>query len=214
MRKLGFEAFSCDTQDCSGKNPQWHIKGDLLEVIKNNSYYNFDCIIAFPPCTHLANSGAAWFEQKRKDGRQQQAVNFFLEIANCDIKYIAIENPLGVMSNIFKKPTQIIQPYFFGDEFQKSTCLWLKNLPMLYHNDKPNLFDSEVTHVDRGEFYYFVGRNGKVRRSPIWFNKATNNKKTQSSVRSKTFPGIAKQMALQWSKFIVENENKKALEIF
>ena len=88
-------------------------------------------IIAFPPCTHLAVSGARHFEQKRKDGRQQQGIDFFMKFVNANCNKIAIENPIGIMSSIYRKPNQIIQPYMFGDKFTKSTCLWLKNLPNL-----------------------------------------------------------------------------------
>ena len=179
FRKLGHQAFSCDIQDSSGGKPQWHIKGDVFEVIKDK----WDMMVAFPPCTHLAVSGAAWFEQKRKDGRQDEGIDFFMKIANADIPKIAIENPVGIMSKLWRKPEQIIQPYFFGDSFSKKTCLWLKNLPLLYHNDHVNLFDSVVTHVDKGEV-----KNGY----PVWMFDNDAKK------RSKTFPGIAKAMASQW----------------
>ena len=147
-------------------------------------------MIAFPPCTHLAVSGAIHFEEKRADGRQQSGIDFFMEIANAPIERIAIENPVGIMSNEYRKPDQIIQPYYFGDEAQKTTCLWLKNLPPLYHNDKPNLFDQEITHVGKGEFTTF--KSGK--KMATWFAKSFGD----GSTRSKTFPGIAKAMAEQW----------------
>jgi hypothetical protein len=186
FRKLGIEAFSCDIEDCSGGYPEWHIKDDVLNVIKQN----WDLMIAFPPCTHLAVSGAKHFEQKIKDGRQQQGIDFFMQIVNAPINKIAIENPIGIMSNIYRKPDQIIQPYYFGDEAQKTTCLWLKNMPKLYHNEKPNLFDDKITHVGKGEFLTFS--SGK--RMPKWYSNGDGNK------RSKTFKGIAKAMATQWSK--------------
>jgi site-specific DNA-cytosine methylase len=104
FRKMGLDAFSCDIQDQSGGHPEWHIKGDVLDIINQG----WDCMIAFPPCTHLAVSGAAWFEQKRKDGRQQEGIDFFMAIANAPIEHIAIENPIGIMSNEYKKPNQVI----------------------------------------------------------------------------------------------------------
>jgi hypothetical protein len=186
FRKLGIEAFSCDIEDCSGGYPEWHIKDDVLNVIERG----WDLMIAFPPCTHLAVSGAKHFEQKIKDGRQQQGIDFFMKIVNAPINKIAIENPIGIMSKIYRKPDQIIQPYYFGDEAQKTTCLWLKNLPKLYHNEKANLFDSEITHVDKGEFITFS--SGK--KMPKWYSNA------DGGLRSKTFKGIAKAMATQWSK--------------
>ena len=186
FRKLGIEAFSCDIEDCSGGHPEWHIKDDVLNVIE----MGWDLMIAFPPCTHLAVSGAKHFEQKIKNGRQQQGIDFFMKIVNAPINKIAIENPIGIMSKIYRKPDQIIQPYYFGDEAQKTTCLWLKNLPKLYHNEKANLFDSKITHVDKGEFITFS--SGK--RMAKWISNINGKD------RSKTFKGIAKAMAEQWSK--------------
>jgi hypothetical protein len=206
FRKLGIEAYSCDIQKCSGGHPEWHYQEDIFKVINKG----WDLMIAFPPCTHLAVSGAAWFEQKRKDGRQQEGIDFFMQIANASIDKIAIENPVGIMSNIYKKPSQVIQPYYFGDEAQKTTCLWLKNLPLLYHNDKPNLFDNVVTHTSNGEFFEWVdGKTGKIKKQPLWLYKAFTKSKTKdeiSKLRSKTFPGIAKAMANQWGSYIL-NQN-------
>ena len=127
LRKLGHEAFSCDILECSGGHPEWHLQEDVTPLLKQR----WDMIIAFPPCTHLAVSGAAWFEQKRKDGRQQEAIDFFMMFANADCERIAIENPVGIMSRIYKKPSQIVQPYEYGHMEQKRTCLWLKGLPLL-----------------------------------------------------------------------------------
>jgi len=198
FRKKGHEAFSCDILPCSGGHPEWHIQGDVIEQLDKG----WDLMIAFPPCTHLAVSGAAWFEQKRKDGRQQEGIDFFMSIANSKIAKIAIENPVGIMSTEHRKPDQVVQPFFFGDEAQKTTCLWLKNLPHLYHNESPNLFDKEVTHVGKGEFFEWTdGKTGKIKKQPKWYADAFLNAKTKEEVghlRSKTFPGIAKAMANQW----------------
>jgi len=196
FRKRGHKAYSCDILECSGQYPQWHIKDDVLKYLNDS----WDMLIAFPPCTHLAVSGAAWFEEKRKNGSQQQAIDFFMKIINAPIDKIAVENPVGIMSKKYRKPDQIIQPYYFGDSFQKSTCLWLKNLPKLYHNAKPNLFDSVVTHTDKGKFFEWVDKKtGKKKRQPLWFKDALSlDKEQRSKVRSKTFPGIAKAMAEQW----------------
>ena len=196
FRKMGHEAYSCDIIECSGGKPEWHIKDDVLKIINDG----WDIMIAFPPCTHLAVSGAAWFEEKRKDGRQQQGIDFFMDIINAPIEKIAVENPVGIMSSIYRKPDQIIQPYYFGDNFQKTTCLWLKNLPKLWHNDKPNLFGDPVTHVDPGEFFEWKdGKTGKLKRQPKWFADAFKlSPEERGKTRSKTFPGIAKAMAEQW----------------
>jgi len=201
FEKLGFDAWSCDLQE--NRNPEAkHYKGDVFDIINEG----WNAMIAFPPCTHLACSGAAWFEQKRKDGRQQEAINFFLKIVNAPIKHICVENPIGVMSKIYKKPTQKIQPYYFGDSVQKTTCLWLKNLPPLYHNKTPNLFDQNITHVDKGDFFEWIdSKTQNKKKQSLWcYNSASTNHKNgeRSKIRSKTFPGIADAMANQWSKYL------------
>jgi len=184
FRKLGLEAFSCDILPCSGGHPEWHIQWDITPILQDK----WDMIIAFPPCTHLAVSGAAWFEQKRKDGRQQQGIDFFMLFANCKCERMAIENPIGIMSTVWRKPDQIIQPYEFGGSFSKKTCLWLKGLPKL----KP----TEI--VDKGEQIKY--KSGKS--MPKWYADAFKlPPKERSRVRSQTFPGIAKAMAEQWSNF-------------
>ena len=183
FRKLGHEAYSCDILPTSGDNPDWHIQGDVKDVLNDN----WDMIIAFPPCTHLASSGAAWFEAKRADGRQQAAIDFFLLFANCSAPKIVIENPVGIMSSHYRKPDQIIQPWQFGDSYSKRTCLWLKGVKPLTHTDV----------VDPGEMItYESGRS-----MPKWYADAWRLSKQQRSIiRSKTFPGIAKAMAEQWGK--------------
>jgi site-specific DNA-cytosine methylase len=122
----GHFAMSSDLLPTESPGP--HYQGDVMEIINDG----WDLLIAFPPCTHLANAGGAWFEQKRKDGRQRQGVDFFMRMVNAPIKKIAVENPQGIMSTMFRKPDQIIHPYYFGDPKKKATCLWLKNLPRLY----------------------------------------------------------------------------------
>lgn len=189
---LGHEATSCDINYPGAKNLP-HYQGDVFDIINDG----FDCMIAFPPCTHLANSGAKHFEQKRKDGRQQEAIDFFMKIVNAPIDIIAIENPIGIMSSIYRKPDQIIQPYYFGDEFQKTTCLWLKRLPLLYHNGTSNLFDDNVTHVGKGEF--IISKSGT--KMPKWYSDAKKGK-NHSKERSLTFPGIARAMAEQWGEYV------------
>lgn len=191
---LGFDAWSCDLQPNRNKNAK-HYQGNVFDIINDG----WDAMIAFPPCTHLAVSGAAWFEQKRKDGRQQEGIDFFMAMVNAPIKRIAIENPMGIMSTIYKKPTQIIHPYYFGDEASKKTCLWLKNLPPLYHNAQPNLFDTKVTHVGKGEMIEF--KSGVKMQK--WYADAWRlPKEERSKLRSKTFPGIAQAMVDNWGAII------------
>ena len=193
FRLLGHEAFSCDLLPCSGGHPEWHFQKDIFEVIN----MGWDMGIFFPPCTHLAVSGAAWFEQKKKDGRQQQGIDFFLQIVNAPIHKIAIENPIGIMSKIYRKPDQIIHPYYFGDDTSKATCLWLKNLPKLIYTKEVDLFNSEVTMVEP-YFTTFTNKDGKSKRYSRSADKWYRSAEERSKERSKTFPGIAKAMAEQW----------------
>ena len=198
---LGFDAWSCDLQENRNPNAK-HYQGNVFDIINDG----WDAMIAFPPCTHLAVSGARHFEQKRKDGRQQEGIDFFMQMINAPIEHIAVENPMGIMSTIYKKPSQIIQPYFFGDEAQKTTCLWLKNLPLLYHNKTPNLFDTDITHVGKGDMIEFVSKKGVKKSQPKWYADALSlSADERSKVRSKTFPGIANAMATQWSEYIINN---------
>jgi hypothetical protein len=189
LRKLGHKAFSCDLLPCSGGHPEWHLEISIFEVLN----MGWDMLIAFPPCTDLAVSGARHFERKIADGSQQKSIAFFMSLVNCDIPKIAIENPIGIMSKIWRKPDQIIQPWQFGDKAQKSTCLWLKGLP--------KLVPTEI--VDKGEFFEFTSKKGVKKRMPMWYYKALQDAKTpeqRRTLRSKTFPGIAKAMAEQWTK--------------
>lgn len=181
FRALGHEAYSCDLQECSGGHPEWHHMGDVTEILSRG----WDMIIAFPPCTHLAVSGARHFEAKRKDGRQQGAIDFFMLLANAPCDKIAIENPVGIMSSVWRKPDQIIQPWQFGDPFTKSTCLWLKGLPPL----------TPTKIVDKGERTVFA--SGKSH--PKWYADAFKlSPAERAKARSKTFQGIAEAMATQW----------------
>lgn len=188
LRKLGHEAYSCDILPCSGGHPEWHLQQDVTPLLKEK----WDMIIAFPPCTHLACSGARHFAEKIKDGRQQQGIDFFMQFVNADCPKIAIENPIGIMSSKYRKPDQIIQPWMFGDRYTKSTCLWLKGLPKL----KP------TNVVEHGEYFEWLDKKGRKKRQPKWFFEALKNAKTPEErriLRSKTFPGIALAMATQWS---------------
>ena len=180
FRKLGFEAFSCDTEPCSGGHPEWHLQQDVIPLLKNK----WTAILAFPPCTHLASSGARWFEEKRKDGRQQHGIDFFMEFVNSPCKIKMIENPVGIMSTVWRKPDQIIQPWQFGDDASKKTCLWLNGLPKL----KP----TEIIIKEKYSNQTPSGQN-KLAPSPA-----------RAKIRAKTYIGIAKAMAEQWGKFLLE----------
>jgi hypothetical protein len=193
FRELGHEAYSCDIQDCSGGHPEWHFKQDVLPLL----HEHWDLIIAHPPCTYLTVTGNHWFNverygdaaiQRAKD--REEAAAFFMEFVNAPCEHIAIENPIGVMSSRYRKADQTIQPYQFGDPHRKSTCLWLKGLPKL-----------EPTKIVEPEIVVY--KNGKGTDSPWHMDSMKLPKEERSRFRSKTFPGIAKAMAEQWSNYLL-----------
>lgn len=188
LRALGQEAFSCDILESSGGHPEWHYQQDVVELLSQK----WDMIIAFPPCTYLTVTGNRWFNIEKygekaieRQQRREEAISFFMMFANADCERIAIENPVGIMSTKWRKPNQIINPYQFGDAFEKKTCLWLKGLPILEPTDI-------VEPPARTQF-----KSGKS--MPAWYAEAWKLPKIErAKLRSKTFPGIAKAMAEQW----------------
>ena len=196
FRERGHEAYSCDVLPCSGGHPEWHIQDDVLKHLNED----WDLIIAHPPCTHLAASGARHFEKKRADGRQREAIEFFCKLLNTSCEKVAVENPVCIISGDYIpkhfpdlaekyglpiKPTQIIQPYEFGHPFIKSTCLWLKGLPKLVPTNvlqKPEGGWENQSFTKDGRYGGF------------------NSKFSSATERSKTFQGIAEAMAEQWGK--------------
>ena len=200
FRDLGHEAFSCDLLPSSGGHPEWHFQCDIFEVINQG----WDLMVAHPPCTFLTGSGVQWlsnpedkslpFEERRPHPKYPNrrkdmldSVEFVKALYNAPIEHIAIENPVGLLSSRWRKPDQIVQPYMFGDEATKTTCLWLKNLPLL----RP------TNIVGKGERTTFA--SGKSH--PKWYADALKNAKTKEerqTLRSKTFPGMAESFAKQW----------------
>lgn len=218
FRERGHEAYSCDIIECSGGRPEWHIMQDVLPLLNGNCAFNtcdgtvhhvdgkWDIIIAFPPCTHLAVSGARHFEQKRADGRQREGIEFFCQFLTADCDKIVIENPVGIVSGDYipthfpdlaekydlpRKPTQIIHPWMFGDNFPKSTCLWVKGVPPLI---------PQITEEPEMEYLEWIDKkSGRTKRQAKWYCDALKLSPTERAKhRSKTFPGIAKAMAEQW----------------
>ena len=171
FRRRGFDAWSCDLLPT--EIPGQHYQCDVLEVFK----YRWDLIIAHPPCTDLAVSGSRWFEAKRANGSQASAIEFFMKMVNAQAFHVAVENPVCIMSGIYRKPDQIIQPWQFGHGETKATCLWLKNLPLL----KP-------TNIVEG------------REQRIWKMPPGPERWKE---RSRTFQGIADAMAAQWGEAIL-----------
>lgn len=181
FRELGHNAYSCDIQPCSGGHPEYHMMCDVREVFYTLSW---DLVITFPPCTDLAVSGAAWFARKRADGSQQRSIDFFMLF----VKYaqdsgvpLVIENPIGIMSNIYRKPDQIVQPWQFGHPESKATCFWLHNglKPLKETNNVKNIFDTLPKNKQQ-RMHYLPPSSERAK------------------LRSKTFPGIARAMAEQW----------------
>lgn len=162
----GHDAMSCDLLPTDSPGP--HYQGDVFDIINDG----WDLMVAHPPCDHLAVSGARWFKEKRSDGRQQAAIDFFLRLAQADIPKIALENPISIMSTHYRKPDQIIQPWWFGHGETKSTCLWLKGLPLLVPT---NIVE---------------GREARVHNLPP--------SKDRWKLRSTTYHGVAEAMAQQW----------------
>lgn len=175
FRELGHDAVSCDLLDTESEGP--HIVGDVRDILADG----WDLMIAHPPCDHLAVSGAAWFKQKRADGRQQQGIDFFMELANAPIERKCLENPVSIMSSVWRKPDQIINPWQFGESVSKKTCLWLHNLPLLV--------PTNIVEPSK----YITSPSGKRYPEWCWNTGGGSGKK-----RSKFFTGIAKAMAEQW----------------
>jgi hypothetical protein len=190
FRDLGHEAYSCDLIPTSGKHSEWHFQEDIFEVLKRE---NFDLGVFFPPCTYLTISANKWYKDQpaRKSGAlvgaerrqaRELAVKFFMDLYNSDIPHIAIENPVGIMSTRFRKPDQVIQPWMFGHGETKATCLWLKNLPKL---TPTNIVE---------------GREQRMHKLPKTPDRA--------KLRSKTFAGVAKAIAEQYSSYLLSLEEK------
>ena len=224
LRAKGIEAYSCDIIDESGGHPEWHIKGDVLPLLNGDCSFTtcdgdthetigkWDAIIAFPPCTHLAVSGAPFFEKKREDGRQRFGIDFFGKMLNANCDKIVVENPVNIIGGDYIKkwfpdlckqydlpikPSQKIQPWMFGNNHSKTTCLWIKGLPMLI---------PDITEEPEIEYFEWIdSKTGKHKREDKWIHDAFIKCKTdeeRQKMRSKTFPGVAKAMADQWADLI------------
>ena len=187
FRNKGHEAYSCDILSCSGEHPEWHIKDDVLKHLDEN----WDLIIAHPPCTYLTVAANKYYNVEKygvkaieREQLREEAIEFFLKFTDLKCPKVAIENPIGVMSTRFRKPTQVIQPYYFGDRERKATCLWLKGLPPL----KPtNIVEPDI----------IKHKSGRT-DSRLHFETLKLPKEERARIRSKTFEGIANAMAEQW----------------
>lgn len=202
FRKRGHAAYSADIQECSGGHPEWHILGDVIPLINGDcTFYTmdgkchkiigeWDMIIAFPPCTDLASSGARHFAKKRADGTQEASKQFFLKFTEANCNRIVIENPVGIMSNCYRKPDQIVQPWQFGEDYQKTTCLW-------FVGDVPKLIPT-VTIKPDFKYHTWIDKNGKIKRQTQWYYNTRLQGPNRGKIASKTPPGLAKAMANKW----------------
>lgn len=217
LRKLGWEAYSCDIQECSGGHPEWHICEDVIPLVNGNCTFTtrdgqqhtiigkWDLLIAHPPCTYLTVTGNRWFNVEKYGDKavkriqdREEAVEFFMVFANADCDHICIENPVGIMSTRWRKSDQIIQPWMFGDAFEKKTCLWLKGLTPLVETNV-------VAPEPRKEF-----ASGNT--MPPWYAEAWHlPAEERSRLRSKTFQGIADAIAEQFTKQIQQKYARNGL---
>jgi hypothetical protein len=201
FRERGHNAFSCDIKPCSGGHPEWHIWSNVRGLLgktltfktadgKKHNIPRWDLIVAHPPCTYLSVAGNRWFDIEKYGNNARTRWNkrivaefFFMEFVRADCEKIAIENPVGRMNTVYRQPDQIIQPYMFGDSYARRTCLWLKNL-------KPLVPTNIIERPPEGWQNQSFDSTGK--------NRGFGSKFRDPTVRSKTFPGIAKAMADQW----------------
>ena len=193
FRNLGYEAYSCDIQECSGGHPEWHIIGDAIKEAYSGKY---DLMIAHPPCTYMSKAGARWMFptagniDNNRLKLALEAKDFFMKLLNAPIKYIAVENPFPLKVINLPKESQTIQPFEYGHNYSKKTLLWLKNLPLL----QPTDIKSEYTT-------YLPSNTGGKKRNQSYSRGISKNSKESS----KTFDGIANAMAKQWSEFLENN---------
>lgn len=185
LRRLGHKAYSCDLGPCSGGHSEWHIQGDVIPLINGMCSFvtmdgaeheilgQWDMVFAFPPCTDLASSGARWFPEKRADGRQRASIEFFMKFVDLPCRW-AVENPIGIMSTVYRKPNQILQPWQFGHGETKATCIW-------HSDDLENLIPTSIVS----------GREARIWKMPPSAQRSVE--------RSKTYHGIAVAMSEQWA---------------
>ena len=194
-RALGHEVISCDVlpnDECQ----KFHYQGSVLDILNDG----FDMMIGHPPCFRLSKAGGAHWKKEQFKIEQKEAFEFVLKLWDAPINHICIENPVGFLNSNWRKPNQIIHPYYFGDAWLKETCLWLKNLPQLQYTLQPNLFTNTVTAVEPQGNWVKPGNNRPHRR----FNNVPEGGKGNWKDRSKSFNSIALAMASQWSDYICE----------
>jgi hypothetical protein len=205
FRELGHNAFSCDLKECSGGHPEWHLQMSVFDALKLRKW---DLFIAHPPCTFLSRAGQAW-KTRGKPGTKEyreaeagKAIEFMRQLWSSDVDFICIENPVGLANTRWKKPSQIVHPYYFGDNEMKETCFWLKRLPRL----------NGLIHIDAVKnkpkpTKTWIGSDGKTKNE--YFCGRMDKKGKSAELKSKTFPGIARAMAEQWSRYVIKIKSAK-----
>jgi hypothetical protein len=191
FRDRGHEAFSCDILSTEGKHPEWHFQEDVFEVLKREK--PFDLGIFHPPCTFLSYAAIKYWNAPGRDLKRKDAMEFFIRLYNLNIPRIAIENPVGYPNTVFRKPDQIVKPFYFGENEQKNICLWLKNLPPLIHAKEETLFDNK-THIPKPKPTW-IDKSGKAR---YFIDEISGCSKYAQKYRSRFFVSIAAAMADQW----------------
>jgi len=196
FRELGHTAYSCDLQDCSGGHPEWHIKGDVLKILNDG----WDLMIAHPTCTYLTNSGVCWLYNKTDGSKNterwenlQEGASFFKALLDAPVPFIAVENPIPhkyAVEIIGQKYSQLIQPYMFGHAESKATCFWLKGLPKLQETDNVKEIWKSLPKNEAQRLHYLPPGPERAK------------------LRSKTFEGIAKAIAAQWSEYVLNQLNQ------
>lgn len=217
LRKLGHNAFSCDLLPCSGGHAEWHIQGDIFKSIAGGFFKTqggiyiridyWDAMIAFPTCTYLTNAGIGYFNVERYGDKARirkikrlEAAEFFMALYNCEIPLVALENPVGWMNSSFRKPNQILRPYYFGEPHQKNICLWLKGLPLITWDKEKAIKPQPIEIQYRKPSKHYKGGEEKKRY-------ITDTSPKNSVIRSKTFVNMAKAMAEQWSEYLINCTN-------
>lgn len=199
FRERGHDAWSCDIKPTYGEYPQYHLQQDVTPLLDEK----WDCIISFPPCTDLSASGARYWPEKQRDGRQKLAIEFFMKFVKSPCKHKSIENSRGIMSGEYRLPDQIIHPWYFGDPYLKMTCLWLFGLPKLIYMEQDGLFGEKKTIVEPiAHWHSGATRGGKLKDGTRRKSKLKTAKKYKSDDRAETFSGIANAMAEQWGKYL------------
>jgi len=202
FENMGWDAWSCDLQPTESVQTLFsnkHIQGDVIKLIRSSwlKKYKFDLVVGFPPCTYLSYAGMSHWNKPGRIKKRLEALEFFRKLYELPVKHICLENPKSCVSPVIAKYTQIIQPYYFGDNCLKTTCLWLKNLPLLEYHAEKTLFNNDITVVKSCYYHANCGSRSTAKMKDVVYKGTSNSKE-----RSRTFHGIANAMAEQWTEYL------------